>query len=83
MAGMHMDKGGGAAFAGFVKTVSLLKPKGLKVVAEIAFVRNSSGSDNYVSDEIIRYRHFLFAFIVFTQLLFCFQISCWCSCCRW
>jgi len=54
MAGMHMDKGGGAAFAGFVKTVSLLKPKGLKVVAEIAFVRNSSGSDNYVSDEIIR-----------------------------
>jgi len=31
MAGMHMDKGGAAAFAGFVKTVSLLKPKGLKV----------------------------------------------------
>jgi len=30
MAGMHMDKGGAAAFAGFVKTVSLLKPKGLK-----------------------------------------------------
>jgi len=53
MAGMHMDKGGAAAFAGFVKTVSLLKPKGLKVVAELAFVRNSSGSDNYVADEII------------------------------
>lgn len=32
MAGMHMDKGGAAACAGFVKTVSLLNPKGLKVL---------------------------------------------------
>jgi len=54
MAGMHMDKGGAAAFAGFVKTVALLNPKGLKVIAELAFVRNSSGADNYVSDEIVK-----------------------------
>jgi leucyl aminopeptidase len=54
MAGMHMDKGGAAGIAGFVKTVSLLKPKGLKVVAELGFVRNSIGSDSYVSDEIVR-----------------------------
>ena len=31
MAGMHMDKCGAANIAGFVKTVSLLKPKGLEV----------------------------------------------------
>ncbi|KAL6076418.1 CARP [Balamuthia mandrillaris] len=53
MAGMHMDKGGAAGVAGFLKTVSLLKPKGVKVLAELAFVRNSSGADNYVADEII------------------------------
>jgi len=54
MAGMSRDKGGAAAVAGFLKTVSLLKPAGLKVIAEIGAVRNSIGSDAFVPDEIIK-----------------------------
>ena len=54
MAGMSRDKGGGAAVAGFMKTVAELKPKGIKVVAKIAAVRNSIGTDAYVADEIIK-----------------------------
>jgi leucyl aminopeptidase len=54
MAGMSRDKGGAAAVAGFMKTVALLKPAGLKVIAEIGAVRNSIGSDAFVPDEIIR-----------------------------
>lgn len=54
MAGMSRDKGGAAAVAGFLKTVALLKPKGLKVIAEIGAVRNSIGSDAFVPDEIIK-----------------------------
>lgn len=53
MAGMSRDKGGGASVAGFVKTVSELAPKGLRVVAEIGAVRNSVGAEAFVSDEII------------------------------
>lgn len=53
MAGMSRDKGGGAAVAGFMKILSLLKPEGIKVVAKIAAVRNSVGTDAYVADEII------------------------------
>ncbi|MBT1451104.1 leucyl aminopeptidase family protein [Glaciecola sp. XM2] len=53
MAGMSRDKGGAAAVAGFMKTLSMLKPKGLKVVATLALVRNSVGADAYVPDEII------------------------------
>jgi len=53
MAGMSRDKGGGAAVAGFMKTLAKLKPKGIKVVAKIAAVRNSVGADAYVADEII------------------------------
>ncbi len=53
MAGMSRDKGGGAAVAGFMKTVALLQPKGLKVVAYVAAVRNSVGPEGLVSDEII------------------------------
>ncbi len=53
MAGMSRDKGGGAAVAGFMKILSLLKPEGIKVVAKIAAVRNSIGTDAYVADEII------------------------------
>lgn len=53
MAGMSRDKGGGAAVAGLMKALSLVKPKGLKVVAKIAAVRNSVGADAYVADEII------------------------------
>ncbi|MFC4655195.1 MULTISPECIES: M17 family metallopeptidase [Rheinheimera] len=54
MAGMSRDKGGAAAVAGFLKTVALLKPKGLKVIAEIGAVRNSIGADAFVPDEIIQ-----------------------------
>ncbi|WP_199610799.1 M17 family metallopeptidase [Flocculibacter collagenilyticus] len=53
MAGMSRDKGGGAAVAGFIKAVAELKPKGLKVIAEIGAVRNSIGSDAFVTDEIV------------------------------
>lgn len=53
MAGMSRDKGGAAAVAGFLKTVAILQPAGIKVVAEIGAVRNSIGSDAFVPDEII------------------------------
>lgn len=53
MAGMSRDKGGAAAVAGFMKTVSELAPQGIKVVAEIAAVRNSIGAEAFVPDEII------------------------------
>eukprot|EP01094_Clydonella_sp_ATCC50884_P022193 TRINITY_DN5055_c0_g1_i1.p1 TRINITY_DN5055_c0_g1~~TRINITY_DN5055_c0_g1_i1.p1 ORF type:complete len:520 (-),score=167.39 TRINITY_DN5055_c0_g1_i1:146-1705(-) len=54
MAGMSKDKCGACNIAGFVKSVSLLKPEGLEVFAELGFVRNSAGSDAYVADESIR-----------------------------
>jgi leucyl aminopeptidase len=54
MAGMSRDKGGAASVAGFMKMVAMLKPKGLKVVAEIGAVRNSIGVDAFVSDEIVQ-----------------------------
>lgn len=57
MAGMSRDKGGGASVAGFMKTVADLKPKGIKVIAEIGAVRNSIGSDCFVPDEIITSHH--------------------------
>ena len=53
MAGMSRDKGGGAAVAGFLKTIAELAPKNLRVIAEIGAVRNSVGEDCFVSDEII------------------------------
>lgn len=53
MAGMSRDKGGAASVAGFMKTLSEIEPKGLRVVAELGAVRNSIGSDAFVSDEII------------------------------
>ena len=53
MAGMSRDKGGGAAVAGFMKTVAELRPSGVKVIAEIGAVRNSIGSDCFVADEIV------------------------------
>jgi len=56
MAGMSRDKCGAAMVAGFIKTVSELKPKGLKVVAAMAMVRNSIGANSYVADEIITSR---------------------------
>jgi leucyl aminopeptidase len=53
MAGMSRDKGGAAGVAGFMKTVSLLAPAGIKVIAEIGAVRNSIGAEAFVPDEII------------------------------
>lgn len=64
MPGMSRDKCGAANIAGFVKTVSLLKPKGLHVIAELGFVRNSVGSDSFVADEIIMF-----------VICFCFYFS--------
>ncbi len=53
MAGMSRDKGGAASVAGLMKTLSILKPKNVRVVALIGAVRNSIGADAYVPDEII------------------------------
>lgn len=53
---MKADCGGAAAAAGFVKSVAMLAPKHLRVVAYLAFVRNSVGSNAYVADEIITSR---------------------------
>lgn len=56
MAGMSRDKGGAASVAGFMKSIAEHKPKGVKVVAYLAVVRNSIGSDCFVPDEIITSR---------------------------
>ncbi|KAF8794558.1 DnaJ subfamily A member 1 like protein [Argiope bruennichi] len=56
MAGMHRDKCGAAAVAGFLRTVAALKPKGVRVLGAMSMVRNSVGSNCYVSDEIITSR---------------------------
>lgn len=56
MAGMHRDKGGAAAVASFMFALSKLKPKNLRVVAGMAMVRNSVGSEAYLADEIITSR---------------------------
>ncbi|XP_061623612.1 putative aminopeptidase W07G4.4 [Phyllopteryx taeniolatus] len=53
MAGMHRDKCGAAAVAGFFQILAKLKPKNLKVVGSMAMVRNSVGSDCYVADELV------------------------------
>ncbi|CAF1066699.1 unnamed protein product [Brachionus calyciflorus] len=56
MSGMHRDKCGAAFVAGFFKTLSILKPKGLKVHGTMCMVRNSIGEECYVSDELITTR---------------------------
>lgn len=56
MAGMSRDKGGAASVAGFMKAVAEHQPKGVKVVAFLAVVRNSIGSDCFVPDEIVHTR---------------------------
>lgn len=53
---MSRDKCGAADLAGVMKTLSILKPKGLKVVCALAVARNSIGSDAYVTDEIVTSR---------------------------
>jgi leucyl aminopeptidase len=54
MAGMSRDKGGAAAVAGLVLTLARLAVPGVRVIAELGVVRNSIGSDAFVSDEIIQ-----------------------------
>lgn len=56
MAGMHRDKCGSAAVAGFMQILSKLQPPNLKVIGSMAMVRNSVGSECYVADEIITSR---------------------------
>uniref|UniRef100_A0A146M6X8 Putative aminopeptidase W07G4.4 n=1 Tax=Lygus hesperus TaxID=30085 RepID=A0A146M6X8_LYGHE len=56
MAGMCRDKCGAAAVAGFMKILSILKPKHLKVIGAMSMVRNSVGENCYVSDEMIMCR---------------------------
>jgi len=54
MAGMSRDKCGAATVAGFILSTVLLQPSSLRVVGSLALVRNSCGSNAYVSDEIIQ-----------------------------
>lgn len=53
MAGMSRDKGGAAAVAGLFRVLAETKPKGVRVVGLIGAVRNSIGSESFVTDEII------------------------------
>ncbi|KAF9898597.1 hypothetical protein BX616_003833 [Lobosporangium transversale] len=53
MRGMSRDKCGAAAVAGFMATVAELKPKHVNVTAILGLVRNSVGSNAYVSDEVL------------------------------
>lgn len=56
MLGMSRDKCGAAAVAGFMQVVRLLQPKNIRVVAGLSVVRNSIGSNGYVSDELLTTR---------------------------
>ena len=56
MAGMHRDKCGAAAVAGFFKALEILKPNGIRVFGVMPMVRNSIGPDSYVADELITAR---------------------------
>jgi leucyl aminopeptidase len=54
MAGMSRDKGGAAAVVGLFEVAEKLRPKHVRLVAEIGAVRNSIGPDAFVSDEILK-----------------------------
>jgi len=56
MAGMHRDKCGAAAVAGYFKFLEIMKPKNIQVTGALCMVRNSVGSECYVADEIITSR---------------------------
>ena len=56
MAGMSRDKGGAGAVAGIVRAIADLGLRDVRVVGLLGFVRNSIGSDAFVSDEIIKSR---------------------------
>ncbi|KAK9717435.1 hypothetical protein K7432_006217 [Basidiobolus ranarum] len=53
MRGMSRDKLGAATVAGFMKTVAEQQPTHVNIVADLGMVRNSIGSDAYLSDEVI------------------------------
>ncbi|MCC7398251.1 MAG: leucyl aminopeptidase family protein [Planctomycetes bacterium] len=53
MSGMSRDKGGAAAVAGLFLAAAKLGLKGAHLIAELGVVRNSIGSDAFVSDEIV------------------------------
>lgn len=53
---MSRDKCGAAAVGGFMKTVELLKPQDVHVIAAMCMVRNNVGEECYVADEIITSR---------------------------
>ncbi|KAI7829843.1 hypothetical protein BC939DRAFT_379822, partial [Gamsiella multidivaricata] len=53
MRGMSRDKCGAATVAGFMATLAELKPKHVNVTAMLGLVRNSIGSNAYVSDEVL------------------------------
>lgn len=53
MAGMHRDKCGAAFVAGFFKTLSILKPKALKVYGFLAMARNSVGEGAHIPRDLI------------------------------
>lgn len=53
MCGMSRDKCGAGSVAGLLRTAAELQTPGVRLVAKLAFVRNSIGSDAYVADEVI------------------------------
>jgi leucyl aminopeptidase len=53
MAGMSRDKGGAGAVAGLLRVCAERQPSGVRVVGLIGAVRNSIGSNAFVTDEII------------------------------
>ncbi|KAI9311182.1 hypothetical protein BX666DRAFT_1998697 [Dichotomocladium elegans] len=57
MRDMSRDKCGAAAVAGIFKTISMLGPERVNAYGGLALVRNSIGSDSYVSDEVIYSRN--------------------------
>lgn len=72
MRGMSRDKCGAATVAGFMATVAELKPKNVNVTAILSLVRNSVGSNAYVSDEVLYSRNglrgmFFFVFVLFLK----------------
>uniref|UniRef100_A0A0N4ZZ06 CYTOSOL_AP domain-containing protein n=1 Tax=Parastrongyloides trichosuri TaxID=131310 RepID=A0A0N4ZZ06_PARTI len=56
MNGMSRDKYGSAVVAGFFAALDMLKPKNIRVIANMPMVRNSIGSNGYTCDEIIKSR---------------------------
>ncbi|KAL0276727.1 UNVERIFIED_CONTAM: hypothetical protein PYX00_004239 [Menopon gallinae] len=56
MSGMSRDKCGAAAVAGFMKVVSMVKPKNVRIIGALCVARNSIGENAYVADEVITAR---------------------------